>query len=140
MAKTKSNNGGEDDFAKQVLDHVQKGTDSSDAKQAEQARSLLRAFTEWQTTTAWAKTERKRVNDNVKEQSEYLRAALEEATTESEHERLAKLERCETCWQDYEEAKAEQKDIRGSTRDNIKEAEQKIRDLMEESKQLGLFE
>lgn len=137
MAKGKSNE--EDDFAKKVLDHVEKGTESGDAQQAEQARALLRAFTEWQTTTAWAKTERKRVNDKVKEQAEYLRSALEEATTESEHERLAKLERCEVCWQDFEEAKAEQKDIRGSTRDNIKAAEQKIRDLMEESKQLGLF-
>lgn len=137
MAKGKTNE--EDDFTKKVLDHVAKGTDSNDAQQAEQARALLRAFTEWQTTTAWAKTERKRVNDKVKEQAEYLRAALEEATTESEHERLAKLERCEVCWQDFEEAKAEQKDIRSSTRDNIQAAEQKIRDLMEESKQLGLF-
>jgi len=138
MAKKKAEAGGEDDLTKAVLDHVATGGESTDAEKQEQARALLRAFNEWEQTKEWSKTERARVNENVAQQAAFLKDAMEAATTTSDAERLQKLHSVEVCWQDWEEAKAEQKDIRSSTRDNLKVAEQKIRDLLEESKQLGL--
>lgn len=138
MSKKKSENPmAEDDLTKEVLDHVKNGTESTDEEKQEQARALLRAFEQWETIKNFSARERKRCNENVKAKAEDLKTALEETTT-NKTEQLSKLGRAEIAWQDLEEAKAEQKDIRNSTRDNIKDAEQKIRDLLEEQKQLGL--
>lgn len=135
-------------FETEVLNEIDKA-ESGDEHSREYALKLRRALNDFFKVREYAKTERKRVGDNVKEQFEYLKEAHEEpvsvpadpdlATPEELQDAHRKARRLEVCWQDYEEARAEARDVRGAMRDAIKGAEDRVRAILEEVNQLHLF-
>lgn len=135
-------------FESKVLTEIDKA-ESGDEHAKQHAAKLRRALNDFFRVREYAKGERKRVSDNVKEQFEYLKDAHEEpvatpadpstATPEEQRAAFAKARRLEVCWQDYEEARAEAKDVRGAMRDAIKGAEDRVRVILDEANQLSLF-
>lgn len=112
---------------------------SGDEEGAEKARDIITAFTGWDTTREFTLKERKRTGDNVKMKLAALKEAME-VGHKTTNEQILKLTVVEGRWQDLEDAREERRLVMKACSDNMKLAEQKIRDLIASKNQLGLFE
>jgi len=130
--KAESRRGGK--LAENALEAV------STAPDQETAAHIMRAFIAWQTIKDYAKDERKRLNEKLAGRTAQFKEAMEVGHA-STSDQILKLSVVEQRWQELEEARDEKKEVNGALREQIKAAEQKIRDLIEESKsnQMNLF-
>lgn len=124
-----------DDFEHRV---TAKAAEALSSDRIEHAKRILHAFETWRSEKEVAKEENKRCSDNVKRCQELLAEAMTQGHSTPEGQ-VAKLGTIELAWQELDEAKAEQKDVRGAWKDAIDASETKIRDLIEEGNQLRLF-
>lgn len=117
-------------------------TGTGQEEKLESARRLIKAFTDWEKIRQHASDERKRTKEGVAALLAQFKEAMEVGHS-SEADQLLKLSVCEQRWQDLDDARAERRDVNNAMRDQIKAAEQKIKDLITEVKgtqQLTMFD
>lgn len=117
-----------------VLDAVtEEGVD------VETVARLVRSFDQWEQAREYGKKERKRVSDQLAGRIAQFAEAMNVGHS-TQTDQVLKLSVVESRWQDLEDAREERKQVTAACRDAIKAAEQKIRDLLVQSKQLDLFQ
>lgn len=106
----------------------------------EQAQRMLRAFEQWNVLREYATKERKRISEKLAARIAQFNTAMEVGHSTAS-DQLLKLQVVEARWQELEETRDERKEMNSTLRDQIKSAEQKIKDLIDEAKsnQLSLF-
>lgn len=104
------------------------------------AAELLRAFDGWMAIREFAQKETKRTKETVEARLQSFKEAMEVGHS-NQSEQLTKLTVCEMRWQEFEESRAERKDILGVVKDQTKLSLQKIKDLRAEiaDRQLDMF-
>lgn len=107
----------------------------------EVASRLVRSFQQWVTLREHAVKERKRLSEELASRIALFKEAMEVGHSNA-NDQILKLGVVEARWQDLEDAREARKEITAAMRDQIKVAEQKIKDQIAEAKngQLNLFQ
>jgi chromosome segregation ATPase len=114
--------------------------DAAQELAAELLPRIIIAYAAWDAIREYAKQEKARLKEKLAGRIAQLKEAMDvgHATI---NDQVLKLTVVEQRWQDLEETRAEAKDVSAALTEQIKAAQQKIRDLMAEAKsgQLPLF-
>lgn len=106
----------------------------------ENVRRMMVAFSQWEVIREHGAKERKRCTELVASRLAQFKEAMEVGHA-TQGDQLLKLSVVEQRWQDLEDARTEKKEVTSAMKDQLKGAEQKIRDLISEAKgtQMSLF-
>jgi translation initiation factor 2B subunit (eIF-2B alpha/beta/delta family) len=102
---------------------------------------LVRAFDMWEASREYRKKEAKRLTEQLSARISLFEEAMHVGHS-TVSDQVLKLSVVESRWQDLEDARTERKEVSAATKDAIKAAEQKMRDILvaAKSNQLSLFQ
>ena len=104
------------------------------------AGELIKAFEQWETIRSFGVDERKRTAELVVARLAAFKEAME-VGHQNANDQILKLNVVEQRWQDLEDARSERKEIGSAVRDQMKNAHQKLKDLINErnNPQISMF-
>lgn len=108
---------------------------------AKMTKEALQIWDKIQEAKTYLDEQRKVTAEKVAAAASKLRESVEEGRDgKIPHQAIVKLERIETAWADHEDVKAERKETMGAARDTVKRYEQSFATLMENTKQLSIYD
>lgn len=112
------------------------------ATAAERIREMFAALDEWKEARANKDAVAKEQQENIRRVNAELKESVEASIPHgaSLRDQAAKLRKIEIAWQDVEEAKGAKAEASKAARKRFKAAEGRLKDLIEESRQLRLFD
>lgn len=139
MGSKKSN--GQSDLerdADEVLRDVEAGQQNPLGQ--DRVKEVYSALEEWKEARAHRDAVAKEQQENLKRANVELKECIEAGvpTNASLRDQVAKLRKIEVAWQDVDETKGAASEAKKEARKRFKAAEQRLRDLIEESHQLRM--
>lgn len=132
MAKRKKNADEHDEVRAEVIEAMKNKSPSDREKR------IVLLWQRWEEAKAYLAKVRSETRKSVEEARAYLKEHMESGVAVNDNEAsLRKLASIETCWQDLEEAKAQQRDGVGGARDGVKAAYETLKEAIVATKQLG---
>lgn len=108
---------------------------------SEREKRIVTCFQKWEAARKVLVDERKKANEKVQAANANLRAAVEQGVAQGDvAAQLNKLSAISIAWQDLGEARSEKTELIKSAREVVSNAESKLREAVEQSAQLSLFD